>query len=74
MYQPAAGDRIIVRRTHTQHSLKSVMTGTVKEVITTGEVAGFLLFCCDQGGRCYLGTREVMAAAGWEQTVERLES
>lgn len=71
MYQPAPGDRIIVRRTPGNHARTGVMTGLVLEVLTIGGVPGVLYFQCDQGGRVYLATNEQMAEMGKTQTIER---
>jgi len=70
-YAPAAGHRIIVRRTPGNHGPVGVMTGLVLEVLTIGGVPGILHFKCDQGGRVYLATNEQMAAMGKTQTIER---
>jgi hypothetical protein len=70
-YTPAAGDRILVRRTPGNHGPVGVMTGRVLEVLTIGGVPGILHFKCDQGGRVYLATTEQMAAIGKAQTIER---
>ena len=63
-YTPAAGDRILVRRTPGNHGPVGVMTGVVLEVLTIGGVPGILHFKCDQGGRVYLATNEQMASVG----------
>jgi hypothetical protein len=72
MYQPAAGHRIIVRRTPGNHARVGVMTGLVLDVLTVGGVAGVLHFKCDQGGTVYLATNEQEAEIGVTQTIERL--
>lgn len=41
-YRPAAGHRIIVRRTPGNHARTGVMTGLVLDVLTIGGVAGIL--------------------------------
>jgi len=69
-YAPAAGDRIVVRRTPGNHGPVGTMTGTVLDVLTLEDVPGILHFKCDQGGTVYLATNEQMAAIGKTQTIE----
>jgi hypothetical protein len=72
MYQPAPGDRIIVRRTPGYHARVGIMTGLVLDILTIDDTPGILYFKCDQGGRVYLATNQQMAAMGKAQTIERL--
>lgn len=69
-YTPAAGDRIIVRRTPSIHGRTGVMTGTVLNVLTLGGIRGILHFKDDRGGRVYLATSQQMAEIGVTQTIE----
>lgn len=71
-YTPAAGHRIIVRRTRSIHGGTSVMTGLVLDVLTVGGTPGILHFKCDQGGTVYLATNQQMADMGKVQTINRL--
>ncbi|MCM2424148.1 hypothetical protein [Streptomyces sp. RKAG293] len=71
MYQPAAGDRIIVRRTPAKNG--GSMIGTVLEIVTI-EGVEHIHFQSDDYGRAYLGTNEQLAAIGYTQTIERLPS
>lgn len=70
-YTPAAGHRIIVRRTPGNHARTGVMTGLVLDVLTIGGVPGILHFKGDDGSRVYLATNEQMAEMGKVQTIER---
>jgi len=70
-YTPAAGDRILVRRTPSIHGGTGSMTGLVLDILTIGDVDGILHFKCDQGGRVYLATNQQMAEIGVTQTIER---
>jgi hypothetical protein len=71
-YQPAPGDRILVRRTPGNHGPVGIMTGTVLDVLTIGGTPGILHFKCDQGGTVYLATNQQMADMGKVQTINWL--